>query len=95
MIQEHQHHHYHYHCSFLFGEQLGWPSLLTFLDDTDDIIEGWSNKIYNQGSVHIYKILKTDHQRSVHIYKILAKLKELSFKTLFSEFGLVQTPLQV
>jgi len=25
--------------SFLFGEQLGWPSLLTFLDDTDDIIE--------------------------------------------------------
>jgi chordin len=81
--------------SFLFGEQLGWPSLLTFLDDTDDIIEGWSNKIYNQGSVHIYKILKTDHQRSVHIYKILAKLKELSFKTLFSEFGLVQTPLQV
>merc|ERR1719244_2034475 len=25
--------------SFLFGEELGWPKGLTFLDDTDDIIE--------------------------------------------------------
>ena len=26
-------------CSFLYGEEVGWPSLLTFLDH-QDIIEG-------------------------------------------------------
>ena len=32
--------------SFLFGEHLGWPSLLTFLDDTDDIIEGLASTCF-------------------------------------------------